>query len=175
MNSINTNVYIVWNHYQSQKIFNYRNQRVFIQKLIKLLRNLNIIHQSSKCIKSIYCVSNNCSINNHTKFRKCQAFIFKMSIYNIVSIVKRLIIIWHVKKIYTYYINVLKIIMNRRKCNTNVLINNEIWKRFETFESNLMISNKFRIYAYCNYWIFIYYRSCSLNYIHIHVILMKQW
>ena len=36
--------------------FNHRNRRVFTQKLIEeLLRNSNIIHQSSKCIKSIYC------------------------------------------------------------------------------------------------------------------------
>ena len=75
MNSINTNAYIVWNHYQSQKNFNHRNRRVFIQKLIeKFIRSSNIIHQSSK---SIYCVWNDCSINFHIRFRKRQTFIFR--------------------------------------------------------------------------------------------------
>ena len=54
INSIKTNAYIVWSHHQSTKNLNHRNRRVFIQRLIdKLLRNSNIIYQSSKCIKSI--------------------------------------------------------------------------------------------------------------------------
>ena len=78
MNSINTNAYIVWSHHQLKKNFNHRNRRVFIQQLIKkLLRSSNIIHQSSQCIKSIYCEWSDCSINFHTKFRKRQALIFR--------------------------------------------------------------------------------------------------
>ena len=78
INSINTNAYIVWSHHQSTRNFNHRNRRVFIQKLIEeFLRNSNIIHQSSKCIKSIYCEWSDCSINDHTKFRKRQALTFK--------------------------------------------------------------------------------------------------
>ena len=97
----------------------------------------------------------------------------KMSTYSIVRIVKRLIIVWHVKWIYTCHMNVSRVIMIRRKCHTSVLINREIWKRFETFESDLMISNEFRMYLYFSYCIFIYHRCFSLNYTHIHVNLMK--
>ena len=78
VNSVNKNAYIVWNHHQSTKNFNHRDRRVFTQKLIeKLLRSSNIIHQSSKCIKSTYCKWNDCSINFHTKSRKRQTFNFK--------------------------------------------------------------------------------------------------
>ena len=97
----------------------------------------------------------------------------KMSTYSIVRIVKRLIIVWHVKWIYTCHMNVSRVIMIRRKCHTSVLINREIWKRFETFESDLMISNEFRMYLYFSYCMSIYHRCSSLNYTHIHVNLVK--
>ena len=74
INSININIYFVWNYYQSNNDFSHQDRRIFIQKFIeKFLRNLNIIHQSSINIKSIYCVWNDCLMNKHTRPRKRQA------------------------------------------------------------------------------------------------------
>ena len=57
IDSVSINVYLIWNHYQSNNDFSHRNRRVFTQKFIeKFLRSSDIIHQSSINIKSIYCV-----------------------------------------------------------------------------------------------------------------------
>ena len=143
VNLINTNAYIVWSHHQSTRNFNYRDRRVFTQKLIeKFLRNSNIIHQSSKCIKSIYCEWSDCSIND---FENVKHSFSEVSTYSIVRIAERLIIVWHVKWVYACHMNVSKAIMTRRECHTSALINRGIWRRFEAFESDLVISNEFRM------------------------------
>ena len=97
----------------------------------------------------------------------------KVSTYNIVQIVERLIIVWNVKWVYACHMNASRVIMIRKECHTNALINSEIWKRFETLESDLVISNELRMYLYFSYCMSIYHRCLSLNYTHIHVILVN--
>ena len=69
----------------------------------------------------------------------------EVSTYNIVRVVERLIIVWHVRWVYACHMNVSKTIMTRRECHTSALINSEIWRRFETLESISMISNELRM------------------------------
>ena len=106
-------------------------------------------------------------------FENVKHSFFEIWIYNIVQIVKCLIIVWFVKRVYACHMNISRAIMNRRKYNTNSLINSEfvnVWKHlrmFWWFQMNFEYNHIF------NYWMFIYYRISSQNYTHIHVNLMK--
>ena len=130
---------------QSQKNFNHRDRRVFTQKLIaEFLRSSDIIHQSSKCIKSIYCKWSDCSINDLENVKHSFS---EMSIYSIVRIVKRLIIVWHVKWVYACHLNVSKSIMIRRRCHTSALINRES----EYVSKHLKVYRWFQMNFECNH------------------------
>ena len=70
----------------------------------------------------------------------------EMSTYNIVRVVERLIIVWHVKWIYACHLNASKSIMIRKECHTNALINSES----EYVSRHLKIYRWFQMNFECN-------------------------
>ena len=96
----------------------------------------------------------------------------RVSTYNIVRAVERLIIVWHVRWVYACHMDASRAIMTRRGCHTSALINSGIWRRFGALGSDLVISNELRMYLYFSYCMTIYHRCPPLNYTHIHVILV---